>query len=455
MTAIRKHVRDFAAIIGLGVVALAVATYVLANQRVRFPIVQKPQFHLKAEFSTAQAVTPGQGQTIRVSGVKIGDIAKTQLKDGKAIVSFNIDPEYKDIVHTDATALLRPKTGLKDMFVELSPGSHRAPVAKENWSIPIQNTLPDINPDEIYQFLDADTRDYLKLLIGGAGQGLRGRGHDLQDVFRRFEPTHRDLAKVTTAVAFRRTNLKRLINRLNLLNTELAGKSDQLAELVDTSAAVFRAFASEDRNVSKTVADLPGTLKETTRTLGKVETFAGILGTASERLRPAVRSLDKANHAVIPFAKEAAPIVRTQIRPFVREARPLVRQLKPASQTLSVSTPDLTRSFTVLNHLFNMLGFNPNGTEDPSKPGRDEGFLFWLAWLNHNGGALFATADANGPFRPVTFSSTCGIIRQNLGEQGAGAIYDLVFGKPLFDAGVCPSPPANTQPGAATTRKAK
>lgn len=455
MTAIRKHLKDFAAIIGLGVIALAVATYVLANQRVRFPLVQKAQFHLKAEFSTAQAVTPGQGQTVRVSGVKIGDIAKTDLKDGKAIVSFNIDPEYKDIVHTDATALLRPKTGLKDMFVELNPGTRRAPVAKENWAIPIQNTLPDINPDEVYQFLDADSRDYLRLLIGGAGKGLRGRGKDLQEVFRRFEPTHRDLAKVTTAVAARRTNLKRLINRLNLLNTELAGKSDQLAELVDTSAAVFRAFASEDRNVSRTVADLPGALEQTTRTLGKVETFAGVLGTASETLRPAVRSLDRANRAIIPFAKEAAPIVRTQIRPFVREARPLVRDLRPAAKTLSVSTPDLTRSFTVLNNLFNMLGYNPNGTEGPTTAGRDEGFLFWLAWLNHNGGALFASADANGPFRPVTVASTCSTLKQVLTENGAGPIYSLVFGKPLFDAGVCPSPPPNTQATLPTARKAK
>ena len=47
-------------------------------------------------------------------------------------MTMDIDPKYKDLVHTDATALLRPKTGLKDMFVELNPGSKSAPVAKEN-----------------------------------------------------------------------------------------------------------------------------------------------------------------------------------------------------------------------------------------------------------------------------------------------------------------------------------
>src|SRR4029079_18475493 len=122
-----------------------------------------------------------------------------------------IDPKYKDMVHSDATALLRPKTGLKDMFVELNPGHEGKPVP-DGWTIPVANTLPDINPDEVYQFLDADTRDYLKLLINGAGEGLKGRGNDLQDVFRRFEPIHRDIARVTSAVAVRHRNLKRLIN---------------------------------------------------------------------------------------------------------------------------------------------------------------------------------------------------------------------------------------------------
>ncbi|MCW2990204.1 MAG: Mammalian cell entry related domain protein, partial [Solirubrobacterales bacterium] len=160
MTAIRKHLKDFAAIIALLVVALGVSVYILHNERLRFPFVEDQPFHLKAEFSTAQAVTPGQGQTVRVSGVRIGDIAKTELKDGVAIITMDIDQKYKDLVHTDATALLRPKTGLKDMFVALNPGSDKAPVAKENWAIPVQNTLPDINPDEVYQFLDADSRDY-------------------------------------------------------------------------------------------------------------------------------------------------------------------------------------------------------------------------------------------------------------------------------------------------------
>jgi phospholipid/cholesterol/gamma-HCH transport system substrate-binding protein len=94
MTAIRKRLGDFTAIVVLVVIATAVAGYVLHNERLRFPFIQEAPFKLKAELQTAQAVTPGQGQTVRVAGVRIGDLAKVDLKNGRAIVTLDIDPEY-------------------------------------------------------------------------------------------------------------------------------------------------------------------------------------------------------------------------------------------------------------------------------------------------------------------------------------------------------------------------
>jgi ABC-type transporter Mla subunit MlaD len=46
-----------------------------------------------------------------VSGVRVGDISKVELQDGRAIVTMDLEPEFGDLVHTDAKALLRPKTG--------------------------------------------------------------------------------------------------------------------------------------------------------------------------------------------------------------------------------------------------------------------------------------------------------------------------------------------------------
>ncbi len=259
MTAIRKHAKEALAVVGLIAVAAGVTLYLLDQQRMRFPWEESPLI-LKAEFATAQAVTAGQGQTVRVSGVRVGDIGDVELKDGKAVVEMVIDPEYEGMIRQDASALLRPKTGLKDMFIDLEPGSDEAPAAGEDFTVPIEATSPDVNPDEILSELDADTRDYLTLLIGDAGRGLEGRGLDLREILRRFEPTHRDLARVNSEVAKRRRNLRHLVRSLNTLNGELASRDDDLAGLVDSSAAVMRQFASEQANVSAAVGELPGAL---------------------------------------------------------------------------------------------------------------------------------------------------------------------------------------------------
>jgi phospholipid/cholesterol/gamma-HCH transport system substrate-binding protein len=406
--AIKNHAADFGAILVLLLLSIGVAGYILHHERLRFPWIDSSPFSINAEFSTAQAVTPGQGQSVRVSGVQIGDIGQVTLKNGIAVVKLDLQDKYKKLIHTDATALLRPRTGLKDMFVELNPGTGTAPVVKPGYTIPVANTLPDINLDEIWASLDADTRSYLDLLVNGAGQGLKGRANDLAGVIQQLEPTHRDLARLNTALAVRGSNLRQLVNSLQRLNTQLALSQTQIAQLVDSSAIVFNAFASEDKNISRAVADLPATLRQTTATLAKVQVFANQLGPAARNLIPAANALPAANDALATLARPSAPIIQNQIRPFVIASRPLVRNLRPASVNLAAATPNLSKTFDVLNHLFNLLGYNPaNDT-----PAGQHGYLWWLAWLNHNARTLFSTQDANGDFRPVFLQLSCSTIAQ-------------------------------------------
>lgn len=415
---LRANLGNVVAITGLFVLALGVAYVILQNQRLRIPVLEPKPFVVNAEFTTGQAVTAGQGQTVRVSGVRVGDIGKVRLVDGHAVVELQLDREYRRLVHSDATAMLRPKTGLKDMFVDLDPGSADAPVVRDGWTLPLASTQRDINPDEVLATLDSDTRAYLQLLLQGAGRGLHGRAPDLRDVFARFEPTHRDLARINGAVAERRRNLRRLISSLDRLNTALAAHPRQISRLVDASAAVLRQFASEEGNLGDAVGELPRALSQTTDTLGRVERLAEVLRPAARDLRPAARALEGANATMLPFAREITPVLRSQIRPFVRESRPLVRSLRPAADRLADATPDLTTSFEKLNRLFNLLALNPGGAEGPEAgKDRQEGYLFWIAWLDHMATQLFSNADAHGTFRPTTAGGTCSTLRMIVKER--------------------------------------
>jgi phospholipid/cholesterol/gamma-HCH transport system substrate-binding protein len=155
-------------------------------------------------------------------------------------------------------------------------------------------------------------------------------------------------------------------------------------------------------------------------------------------MTPVVRKLRLANRETRPFALDAAPRIRRDIRPFVREARPLVVDLAPAASKLAEATPSLTRTFRVINHFYNMLAYNPNGREGPEVEGREEGYLFHTGWLVHQVNNLFRNQDAHGPGRPVTYGGTCAIVANTLQLQPelegllglTGALTDpLVCGK--------------------------
>jgi phospholipid/cholesterol/gamma-HCH transport system substrate-binding protein len=431
--AIRKHWKDFLAIFGMAVLGLAIGVYILNQQSLRFPLVQEKPKQIEIELSNAQAVQPGQGQTVRVAGVEVGRIADVKLADGVAVVTLEIKKDYENLIRSDATALLRPKTALKDMFLEVNPGTAKA--VPEGGRIGVANTLPDIDPDEVYAALDADTRPYLKLLVAGAGKGLRNRGDDLREVFRRFEPIHRDLARVTKASAQRRVALKELIHNYGLLMTELGKHPQDLRRLVTASRSVFDALANEDTAISASVAQLPASLRASERALTQVQQFAPVLRSSLESLREPIRKLPATNAAVIPFLKQTEPVIRTQIRPFVRAAQPWTDDLRLAAKGTAKAMPDLRRSFGELNRFFNIGAYNPGGAEGldgksiSQQRQRQEGFLYWLAWVSQNGSSLFSSADGQGPWRRVTI---CGVPAAALTGIVNGVVSDITADNPAL-----------------------
>ncbi len=395
MRAIRKHLVDFLAILGLVVVALAVASVILANQRLALPgwvpVLGQDFTEVEAELSSAQAVTPGQGQTVNVAGVEVGEISQVRLEQGRAIVTLKLKEDSVP-VYNDASVLLRPKTGLKDMVAELTPGTPDAGELEEGQRIPIGQTLPDVNLDEILASLDADTRTYLQLLLSDGGDALGGNGRALANTIRRFEPTARDTRRIAGRLAKRRENIKRAIHSFSLVVDELGSKDDQLAQFVDSSNAVFAALADQDANLRATLEELPSTLAATNSALGKTTTLADELGPTLEALRPGARALGPALVETRPFLIETTPVIRDEIRPFVRASRPAVTELRPALRDLSAVQPDLSTTFRVVNRLLDTLAYNPPGATQ-------EGFLFWASWLNHLGPAIFSNQDAQGLIR--------------------------------------------------------
>ena len=340
-TAIRKHLPDFLAIIGLLVIAVAVATVILGKQRLALPawvpVVGKDFFVIEAEMSTAQAVTPGQGQTVNVAGVEVGEIASVKLRDGKAIIGMKIQPRYARI-YKDASVLLRPKTGLKDMVAELTPGTKEAGQLEEGAVIPVSQTLPDVNLDEILATLDADTRDYLAAAAQRRRRGPRLRGQGPAAGAGDPAPGADREVRARDQRAAGRAAQEPGARRAQLLAADRRARPARHAarELrPELQRGLRHAGLARTSRCAQILQKLPGTLQTTQETLGKVDTFAQVLGPTLESLRPAARALGPSLRQTRPFLRESTPIIRDEIRPFTRAALPTVQELRPAMRDLA------------------------------------------------------------------------------------------------------------------------
>ena len=405
--ALRAHLRDVLAILGLVLAGLFAVTVILVNQRASLPswvpVIGTDFFHLEADFSTAQAVTPGQGQSVDIAGIKVGEVSGVKLENGHAVVSMSIDNKYAPLIHDNASLLLRPKTGLNDMVVEVDPGTTTAPEMKENTTVPLASTQPQVNPDEILASLDADTQQFLKLLLANGAEALdpaQGRDVKLSNALRRLDPFARDISKISGALATRRQNIANSIHNFQLLSTELGNRDQDLVNFVDSSNAVLGSFAKEQASIRSAVAELPATLQQTKGALTSANALALQSGPALKKSIPGAKATAPALRALRPFFQQTAGPIQNQIRPFTKQVASPVQHVAQIGQGLGTATPGLKTGFTRLNDGLNALAFNP--------PGAAEGYLFYVPWLNHDLTANYMLQDAYGPIRRGLVQESCG-----------------------------------------------
>ena len=292
----RGRGKDTIAIVVLTLTAIVMTLWIFTQQKASLPswapLVGEDFVHSTADFSNAQAVTPGQGQAVVIAGIQVGKIYSVDLEDGHAVVGMEIEPKYLKLIHPDATLLLRPKTNLNDMTVEISPGSAGRHV-EAGHSFPLSQTEPSIQFEAFLSQLDTDTQQYLQLLVAGGAQGIGGRGRQLCSAFRRLQPFSHYIAKLNRAVAQRRVALARVIHDFGLLTTELGRHDSELERFVTSSKAALGNFANQQQAIQESLIEFPSTL--TALRLG------------ARQLRPLLDAARPALLGLIPQAQASGP----------------------------------------------------------------------------------------------------------------------------------------------------
>ncbi|MGE5280843.1 MAG: MlaD family protein [Chloroflexota bacterium] len=424
----RGRSKDTIAIAVLAAVGIVMTLWIFTQQKASLPswmpFVGEEFVHITGDFTTAQAVTPGQGQAVDVAGIQIGKVTSVDLEDGHAVVGMDIEPKYLELIHPDATLLLRPKTNLNDMVVEVDPGSGKGHV-EAGHNFPLSRTEPNVNLDAFLATLDADTRQYIQLLVAGGAQGIGGRGRQLSGALRRLQPFAHYVADLNRAVARRRLAVARAIHDFSLLAVELGRHDSQLERFVTSSKAALGNFANQQQSIQQTLVELPSALAAAKDAFAASDRFSTAARPALLGLIPQAQALTPALKANTRFFEQTVTPIRDQVRPFTREIRPVLTHAEEGATDFGKSVRGFGESLGSFNSFLNELAYKPKGSK--------QSFLFYLPWLNHDFNSTFSLADPTGPIQRGLVMISC-----NGSDLGYGAARIKPFLEALLEGANVP-----------------
>ena len=322
----------------LGLVAVGIfAFYVIFNYQT-FQRPWKSYYQVRAAFDDVKGVVPGK-QEVRISGVKVGVITKSQLINGRPVLTLSLESKYAP-VYKNARFRLRPVTPLDDMYVAIQRGTPSAGKLTSKDIVPAEHTVTPVDISRVLQVFDSDTRSNLTTLMNEMGTGLQGNGMNLRWAFTQLTPFLTTARDVSNALNDRRTALKRLVHNFAQLTTELGSKDKQLAGLVRNGEATLGELARRDQPLSQTIAALPGTLYNLQGAMANLRTVQTSLDPALTKLLPVASALPSSLDALRTLGVQALPAVRA-LTPAVQRLVPLARDLQPTADSLSSALANL------------------------------------------------------------------------------------------------------------------
>ena len=345
---LKKNVITMALLLVLATVA---GSWVLGNQRFTAPWADR--FELAAEFEAVPGGAPGNGPEVRKYGGIGGPITDARVNDeGRAELVMSLDPGHP--VYEDARLVLRPKSPLNEMYVEIDPGTPDAGRVESGTTLPVTNTERPVQVDEVLGHLDDRARSALTTLLAEADVALASADRTLPAGLDETKDVAGDLRPVLAELEKRRGQLATLVTALSDISTAVASDDERLSRLADGLSSTLGTVSGESDSLDAALAQLPALA-------GRLESSTRAVSRLTEQLDPTLRDVHAAAD-VLPEALERVDStvrrLRTTVdvaRPTIAHARPLVADLRPAIEDLRTALPVAARSTARLDPATAML----------------------------------------------------------------------------------------------------
>ena len=132
----------------------------------KFQIGKETGYLLNIYFDSAAGLSPNA--QVRVAGVRVGDVEKVALENGKAKVTFRL-PKHV-VLYKDAKAYLKSEGFLGEKYVEITPGTPGNPKLEPNGVV--EQGAPPVDVEQFLSKMSA-VREDIKEVIKPLGDVLK------------------------------------------------------------------------------------------------------------------------------------------------------------------------------------------------------------------------------------------------------------------------------------------
>jgi phospholipid/cholesterol/gamma-HCH transport system substrate-binding protein len=203
------------------------------------------------------------GNDVRVGGDRVGvvnSIKPVRDRNGRvsAILGLKLDKTVEPLTST-STVIVRPRSALGLKYVQITPGRGGRDLRVGD-TLALRQARPrPVEIDQVFNTFSTRTRIGIQKTLVGFGNGLAGRGVDLNVAIAAFRPLLRNLQPVATNLASPQTQFARFFRSLEAAASEVAPVAEQQAALFRNLDTTFGALVPVKHDIQEFIRQGPVT----------------------------------------------------------------------------------------------------------------------------------------------------------------------------------------------------
>jgi virulence factor Mce-like protein len=234
-----------------------VAVFLSYNANSGLPFV--PTYDLEAELPNAANLVVGN--EVRIGGFRVGvidEITPVRRRDGSTFVRIHLKLQQNvDPLPRESDVIVRSRSALGLKYLEITPRGDDGFAAGS--TIPMRNARPEpVEFDTVINTFDKKTREGQRNSLRGFGEGLAGRGQDLNAAIAIFPELFGNLEPVMANLSAPATQLRRFFPALERAARIVEPVAETQAELFENLDTTFSALAGVARpSIQETISRSP------------------------------------------------------------------------------------------------------------------------------------------------------------------------------------------------------